>query len=97
MVREREREREREIVRRSPRCNFLTVSLYDIMIQRKQYILSFAHFKRERSRFLEEQEQNFIVIQNLRPHLRKSENRNLSVTWQLNLSRIREMSMYASR
>ena len=27
----REREREREIVRRSPRCNFLTVSLYDIM------------------------------------------------------------------
>ena len=31
--REREREREREIVRRSPRCNFLTVSLYDIMIQ----------------------------------------------------------------
>ena len=27
------REREREIVRCSPRCNFLTVSLYDIMIQ----------------------------------------------------------------
>ena len=32
------------------------------------YILSFAHFKRERLRFLEEQEQNFIVIQNLRLH-----------------------------
>ena len=31
--RKRERKREREIVRRSPRCNFLTVSLYDIMIQ----------------------------------------------------------------
>ena len=27
------REREREIVRRSPRCNFLTVSLYEFMIQ----------------------------------------------------------------